>query len=188
METDASHYVSPGILCQRNKESTLHTVELFSKKHSPAEYNYEIYNKELLAIIRYFEEWRLELESTAYPIQVLSDYKNLEYFMSTKLLNCRQARWSEFPSRFNFQIEYRPGKANGKPAALTRRSGDLPQEGDERLLNQSQTIIKTHNLRIDSTTIEQSSSSTTLHDLFNKGYDSDLIAKTIFKNLCKGIL
>ena len=108
--------------------------------------------------------------------------------MSTKLLNRRQARWSEFLSRFNFQIEYRPGKANGKPDALTRRSGDLPREGDERLLHQSQTIIKTHNLRIDSTTIEQSGSSTTLDDLFNKAYDADPTAKTILKNLRKVVV
>ena len=156
VETDASDYVSAGILSQRNEEGILHPVAFFSKKHSPAECNYEIYDKELLAIIRCFEEWRPELESTAFPIQVLSDHKNLEYFMSTKLLNRRQARWSEFLSRFNFQIKYRPGKANGKPDALTRRSGDLPREGDERLLHQSQTIIKTHNLRIDATIIVHS--------------------------------
>ena len=53
--------------------------------------------------------------------------------MITKLLNRRQARWSEFLSRFNFKIVYRPGKQGAKPDALTRRSEDLPKEGDERL-------------------------------------------------------
>ena len=68
-----------------------------------------------------------------HPIQVLFDHYNLEYFMSTKLLNRRQARWSEFLSRFNFRITYRPVKLGGKPDALTRGSGDLPKERDERL-------------------------------------------------------
>ena len=79
---------------------------------------------------------------------MLFDYHNLKYFMSTKLLNRGQARWSEFLSRFNFQITYRPGKLGGKPDALTRRSGDLPKEGDERLLHQSQTVLKPHNLMV----------------------------------------
>lgn len=66
--------------------------------------------------------------------------------MPTKLLNRRQARWSEFLSRFNFKIVYRPGKQGVKPDALTRRSEDLPKEGDERLRHQSQTILKRKNL------------------------------------------
>ena len=104
VETDASDYVSAGILSQYDDDNVLHPVAFFSKKHSPAECNYEIYDKELMAIIRSFEEWQSELESSPHIIQVLSDHRNLEYFMSTKLLSRRQARWSEFLSRFNFQI------------------------------------------------------------------------------------
>jgi hypothetical protein len=48
------------------------------------EYNYEIYDKKLLAIIRYFEEWRPELEGTSSPIKIITDYQNLEYFTTTK--------------------------------------------------------------------------------------------------------
>jgi len=66
--------------------------------------------------------------------------------MTTKLLNLRQTRWAEFLSRFNFKIQYRPGKAGGKPDALTRRSGDLPAEGDARLLTMERAVLKSHNL------------------------------------------
>ena len=111
--------------------SVLHFVAYSSKKLPPVECNYEIYDKELMAIIKCFEEWRPELESMPHPIRVLSDHKYLEYFMSIKLLSCRQARWSEFLSRFNFKIVYRPGKAGAKPDTLTRRSSDLPKEGDK---------------------------------------------------------
>ena len=135
VETDVSDYVSAGVLFQYDDEGTLHPVAFYSKKHSPAECNYEIYDKELLAIVRVFEEWRPHLEGSSHPVQVLSNHKNLEYFMSTKLLNRRQARWSEFLSRFNFKILYRPGKQGAKPDALTRRSEDLPKEGDKRLLH-----------------------------------------------------
>ena len=84
----------------------LRPVAFMSKKMSPAECNYEIYDKELLAIIRAFEEWRPELAGTPIedPIHVITDHKNLEYFMSTKDLNRRQAGWAEFLAEFNFRI------------------------------------------------------------------------------------
>jgi hypothetical protein len=146
VETDASDYVSAGVLSQYDDAGILHPIAFFSKKHTPTECNYEIYDKELMAIVRAFEEWRPELEGALHPIQVLSDHKNLEYFMSTKLLNRRQTRWAEYLSRFNFKIIYRPGKAGGKPDALTRRSGDLPQGGDERLIEQQKAVLKPQNL------------------------------------------
>jgi len=133
VETDTSDFVSTTVLSQYDDEGTLHPVALFSKKHSPAECNYEIYDKELMAIFCAFEEWHAELQSVENPISVLKDHKNLEYFTMTKLLNCRQVRWAQFLSQFNFKIVYRPGKAGAKPDSLTRRSGDLPKEGDKRL-------------------------------------------------------
>ncbi|RKK12564.1 hypothetical protein BFJ66_g18292, partial [Fusarium oxysporum f. sp. cepae] len=148
LETDASDYVSAGVLSQYDNEGRLHPVAFFSKKHTATECNYEIYDKELMAIIRCFEEWRPELEGAPSPIRVITDHKNLEYFTTTKLLNRRQARWSEFLSRFNFQITYRPGKQGVKPDALTRRSEDLPKEGDERLAHQSQVVLKKENWQL----------------------------------------
>jgi hypothetical protein len=130
VETDASDYVSAGILSQYDDEGVLQPIAYFSRKHTPAECNYEIYDKELMAIVRAFENWRPELEGSAHPIDVVTDHKNLEYFTTTKLLSRRQARWAEFLSRFDFQIRYRPGKQGGKPDALTRRTADLPIEGD----------------------------------------------------------
>jgi hypothetical protein len=107
VETDASDSVSAGVLSQFDDEGVLHPVAFFSKKHSPAECNYEIYDKELMAIVRAFEEWRPQLQSVESPVKVLSDHKNLKYFTTTKVLNRRQARWSQFLSQFNFQTVYR---------------------------------------------------------------------------------
>jgi hypothetical protein len=87
-------------------DGKLHLVAFFLKKIAPAETNYMIYNKELLAIIQAFKTWRLELTSVPLegPVKVLLDHRNLEYFMTIKQLNCRQARWAEFLSKFNFKI------------------------------------------------------------------------------------
>ena len=133
------------MLSQYGDDRILRPVAFFSKKHLTTKCNYKIYDKELLAIVRCFEEWRPELEGTASPIKVITDHRNLEYFTTTKLLNRRQARWSEFLSRFNFQITYRPSKLGAKPNALTRRSEDLPKEGNERLQHQSQVVLKKEN-------------------------------------------
>jgi hypothetical protein len=87
IETDASDYMSARVLSQYNNDGILHLVAFFSKQYSLAEGNYKIYDKELMAIICTFEEWRLELQSIINPIYVLSDDKKLEYFNTMKLLN-----------------------------------------------------------------------------------------------------
>ncbi|KAI0995439.1 Transposon Tf2-9 polyprotein [Podosphaera aphanis] len=192
VETDASDYVTAGVLSQYNSNGILQPVAYFSKKHSPAECNYEIYDKELLAIIRAFEEWRPELEGAAHPIAVISDHKNLEYFMSTKQLSRRQARWAEYLSRFNFVIKYRPGKQGGKPDALTRRSEDLPKEGDDRKLHQSQTVLKRENLErhinLSAThaVVNSDISKNELESLFVDGYNVDPFPEKILQLLRKG--
>src|SRR6267378_2706681 len=77
----------------------------------------KIHDKEMLAIIRAIEEWRHFLEE--HKFEVWTDHKNLEYFMSAKKLNRRQARWSLVLARFDFTLRHRPGKSMGKPDALS---------------------------------------------------------------------
>ena len=92
VETNSSNYVNTSVLSQLDDEGVLHPVAYFSRKMAPAECNYKIYDKELLAIIRCFEEWWPELEGTSLPVKVLTNHKGLEYFMSTKKLTPRQVR------------------------------------------------------------------------------------------------
>lgn len=122
----------------------MHLVVFYLKKNSPAEANYENYDKDLMAIVRAFDEWRAEPKSVEIPIQVLLDHKNPEYLMSNKNLRKRQAPWANYLSPFNFQITNLSGKKNTKPDTLTMRSRDLPCEGNERYKNVS-TMIKQHN-------------------------------------------
>ena len=112
VEIDSSDYVNAGVLSQPDREGILHPVAYFSRRMSPAECNYKIYDKELLAIIRCFEEWKPELKGTSLPVKVLTNHKGLEYFMSTKKLTLRQARWAEFFSEYNFVIKFQSGKKN----------------------------------------------------------------------------
>ena len=76
----------------------------------------------MLAIIRALQEWRHFVEGAEHPCKILTDHKNLEYFMTAKQLNWRQARWSLYLSRFDFTLCHRPGKSMGKPDALSCRA------------------------------------------------------------------
>ena len=79
-----------GVLSQYNKNSELRLVAFLSRKLAPAKLNYKIYDKELLAIIRYFKQWRPKLEGLLFLIRILTDHKNLQYFITIKQLTQRQ--------------------------------------------------------------------------------------------------
>jgi len=87
IKADLSDYITKGILSQYNEEGVLYFVAYFLKQLSPVKCNYKIYNKELLAIIKCFKQWQPELKGTKYPIKVLSNYKNLQYFITIKQLS-----------------------------------------------------------------------------------------------------
>jgi hypothetical protein len=120
LETDASDFALGAVLSQPDKDGHLHPVAFHSRKFTATEINYEIHDKELLAIVDSFQEWRHFLEGAQHPVTVHTDHKNLEYFMSAKVLNRRQARWSISLSRFNFVITYRPGSKQIQSDALSR--------------------------------------------------------------------
>ena len=108
----------------------------------PEEYNYNIYDKELLAIIHYFEEWQPKLENTAMPIKVLTDHKCLKYFITTKKLTLRQARWTKFLSKFNFVVTYQNGKKNNKANALSKKLNERPaNEKDNKQEHRMQVLL-----------------------------------------------
>ena len=148
METDASDFALGAVLSQMSIDGKLHPVVFYSRKFFAAEINYEIHDKELLAIVDSFQEWRHFLEGAAHPVTVYTDHKNLEYFMSARVLNRRQARWNMSLSRFDFVITYRPGKQQGLSDALSRRSYLAPKAGEAAFDQQCTTLLKPEHFRI----------------------------------------
>jgi len=119
-------------------------VAFYSKSLSSVEWNYEIHDKEMLAIIRALEEWRHFLEGARHPVEIWTDHKNLEYFMTAKKLNCCQARWSLYLARFDFKLIYCPGRSIGKPDALLRR----PDHGNRASNNEDVILLRPELLAI----------------------------------------
>jgi len=89
METDTLDYALAVILSIVNEENQVHLVTFHSYIFTVAELNYNTYDKEFLAIFEAFKIWQHYLEGPAYPIDVVTDYKNLEYFSTTKILTWR---------------------------------------------------------------------------------------------------
>ncbi|QRW17965.1 Retrotransposable element Tf2 protein [Rhizoctonia solani] len=122
LETDASGVAMGAVLSQRGPDNQLHPIAYMSKSFSGAKANYNTHDKELLAVIKALEEWRIFLEAMDRPVQVFTDHRNLEYWMQAQTFNRRHAQWQIFLSDFNFDIHYCPGKQSGKLDTLSRRS------------------------------------------------------------------
>ena len=120
----------------------------------PAELNYDIHDKEMLAIVRSLEEWRAELEGlqTNKPFMIYSDYQALEYFITTKKLLAQQARQAEFLSRFHFKLMYRAGKANERADALSRKLEDV--KAQDKAIEQYRTQVMIPHSKVDSEVIQ----------------------------------
>ena len=142
LETDASDFAIGAVLSQLALDKRLHPVAFHSRKMDKAEVNYEIHDKEMLAIVTAFKEWRRYLEGAKHQVKVYTDHKNLEYFLTTKILNRRQARWAQELAGYDFQIIYRPGRCNSKPDILSRRSEYRPQAGDGIQVEGQATVLK----------------------------------------------
>jgi len=142
VETDVSNYALAAILSIVNEDNEVHPVAFHSHTFTTAELNYDTHNKELLAIFEAFKIWQHYLEGPVYPINVVIDHKNLEYFSTTKVLTQRQARWSGYLSQFNLVIRFHPGYLSTKPDALTRRWDVYPKGG-----NTGYATVNPHNFK-----------------------------------------
>ena len=80
LEADSSNFASSAVLLQEGPNEKWHPVVFYSKSLSPVQRNYKIHDKEMLTIVRAFEEWWHFLKGSQHPIKIWTDHKNLEYF------------------------------------------------------------------------------------------------------------
>jgi len=92
IETDASDYAIGAICSQPDEKGILHPVAYYSRKLKDPERNYDIHDKELLAIVDALRKWDTYCKTTGPKITILTDPKNLKYWKTKKNLNLRQAR------------------------------------------------------------------------------------------------
>lgn len=121
IETDASDY-GIGAVISHVIEGVLHPIAFLSRKLLPAELNYDIYNKEMLAVIEALRSWRCYVDGCE-DLTIRTDHKNLEYWKTARVLNRRHIRWLHLMQEHRPKIVYTPGKSMTKADTLSRRQG-----------------------------------------------------------------
>ena len=129
LETDASDFAIAGVLSQKFEDGKIHPVRFVSRKLTPAELNYDVYDKEMLAVVFSLNKNRHYLQGAVHKTTIYSDHQNLTYFKSAVLLNRRQARWAEDLKQYNFVLLYRKGSSNAKADILSRCPAFTSKEG-----------------------------------------------------------
>ena len=121
LETDASDFALGAQIGQRDDEGFLHPIAFYSHKLHGAELNYPIYDKEFLAIVNAFKEFRHYLLGSKHQTKVYTDHKNITHFAKTQELSGRQLRYAEYLSEFDYIIIHVKGTENGRADAISRR-------------------------------------------------------------------
>ena len=133
LEVDASGFALGAVLTQRGKDNKRHPVAYYSTTLSEAERNYDIYDLELLAIVKALRNWRQFLAGSPHKITVYTDHANLQYWRQPHKISRRVAREVLELSEFDIELKHIPGTTNGRADALSRRSdydqGEKDNEG-----------------------------------------------------------
>jgi RNase H-like domain found in reverse transcriptase/Reverse transcriptase (RNA-dependent DNA polymerase)/Integrase zinc binding domain/Chromo (CHRromatin Organisation MOdifier) domain len=143
LATDASAYGVGAVLSQegginpRNQKPVQHPIAYYSATFIPAERNYDIYERELLAVLKSLEHWRPHLAATEKPVTVLTDHANLTFWKNPRKVNRRVARWFATLQDYNLRIKHVPGKLHAAPDMLSRRPDANKGEED----NQDLTLL-----------------------------------------------
>ncbi|SJL16077.1 uncharacterized protein ARMOST_19593 [Armillaria ostoyae] len=121
VEADTSNGAIGTVLSQEQEGIWRH-MAFMSKALTATERNYEIYDKELLAIMLALEDWRHYLMGALEDVEIWTDHQNLQYFCKPQKLNRRQAQWVAELAKYHFVLKHKPGTANIKADLLSRRS------------------------------------------------------------------
>ena len=125
LATDASTYRVGAILSQegetnpRTNKLIQHPIAYYSATFTPTERNYDIYERELLAVLKSLEHWRPHLAATEEPVTVLTDHANLTFWKNSRKVNRRVARWFATLQDYNLKIKHVPGKLHAAPDMLS---------------------------------------------------------------------
>ena len=120
VEIDASEHAIGGVLSQK-QDRKWKPIAFLSRTMQPAERNYKIYDKELLAIVEALNKWRQYLLDALETFEIWMDHENLKYFWELHKLNRRQARWYLKLQDYDFTLQHIPRKTNTKADILSRK-------------------------------------------------------------------
>jgi hypothetical protein len=91
VECDTSKYASGAVLTQLDTNGARHPCAFISKTFSPTKRNYEIYDRELLAIIQALDKWRHYIQPTGITTYDHHTFRSQKSDILSHKLNQRQA-------------------------------------------------------------------------------------------------
>jgi hypothetical protein len=140
LATDASAYGVGAVLSQegetnpRTHKTMRHPIAYYSATFTPTEQNYNIFERELLAVMKALHHWRPHLAATETPVTVLTDHANLNHWKTPKKVNRRVARWFGELQEYNLVIQHVPGKLHTAANMLSRPPVDNKGKSDNNNL------------------------------------------------------
>ena len=131
LNCDACRY-AVGATLQQDQGQGLQPIAYRSRKLTPAEVNYDVREKEFLAIVDACSHWRQYLHSDQ-PFRLLTDHDSIKYHRTMPNLTGRLARWVEKLAEFDYTVEHIAGVKNVVADALSRRADYNSEEASERI-------------------------------------------------------
>ena len=126
IQMDASKLGTGAVLLQQDAEGVSHPCAYLSQALVGAEQNYQVYDLELLAVIRALKAWRPYLISLADATVIYTDHQNITYFRQPQDLTARQMRWHSILQEYPVRFVHIAGKKNGAPDLLSRMAHFVP--------------------------------------------------------------
>ena len=133
IEVNTSGFAMGGILLQWLNNDLWHPVAYRLKSMADTKHNYEIYDKEMLAIIWALKDWRHYLEGLPDPFTIITDHQNLQFWCTTQNLTHRQACWSLYLSWFDFCLTYKHSSINTQADPLSHFSTHAKSDSDDNI-------------------------------------------------------
>ena len=119
VEVDASGFAVGAVLLQKKEDGKQHPISYYSSTLNEAERNYDIYDLELLAIVKALKHWRPLLARSPHKIKVFSNHMNLKYWRDPQKISWRVAREVLELSEYDLEIHHIKGTFNGRADALS---------------------------------------------------------------------
>ena len=109
--TDACDHSLGGALMQ-DYAGLLLPCAYHSRTYVPAEYNYPVREKEMLALVDTFKKFSGYLVGSNFTVVCQTDHRSLECLHNGRTLQGRLARWREFLDSYDYDIQYIEGTDN----------------------------------------------------------------------------